>query len=268
MSGWGDLLLREALNDETPPDLGFSEESLFGGRLVCRQHRKGYRFSIDAVLLAHFAKINDRDRVLELGAGCGIISLAMAYRNPSAMITAVEIQPQLVELIRDNVRRNGYDNRITVQEGDFRNVREYLTPGAFDAVVVNPPYRVPEKGRPVADDERAIARQELRGGLGYVVQAAFWALRERGRATFVFPADRVTTLLSVLRGHRLEPKRLRVVHGYPGSNGKLVLVESVKLGGEGMTILPPLNIYVKRGGEYTDEVCRMYAEGEGDVEVV
>ena len=237
-----------------------TEEPLFGGRLVCRQHRKGYRFSIDAVLLAHFSKINNRDRVLELGAGCGIISLALAYRNPSAVITAVEIQPQLVSLIRDNVSGNGYDDRIKVQAGDFRAACEDLPADTFDVVVSNPPYRPPGTGRLAHGDERATARQELHGGLDSFAKAAFLYLRERGRVAIVFPADRVASLLRVLSSHRLEPKRLRVVHGYPDGSGRLVLVEAVKLGGEGLMVMPPLYIYERQGGEYTDEVAAMYAE--------
>ena len=236
-----------------------SEETLFGGRLVCRQHRNGYRFSIDAVLLAHFAGVGDFDRVLDLGAGCGIISLAVAYRYPATMITALEIQPQLADLIRDNVRCNGLDERISVCQGDYRDVSDYLAAGAYDTVVANPPYWSPTHSRRAASDERAIARQELHGGADSVVRAAFWALREHGRLAVVFPADRVTDLLDVMKLHRFEPKRLQVVCGYPGSIARLVLVEAVKLGGEGVTMLPPLNISREQGGEYTDEVRMMFA---------
>lgn len=236
----------------------YSEESLFGGRLVCRQHRAGYRFSVDAVLLAHFAGVNGNDLVLELGAGCGIVSLALAYRNPTAVITAVEIQPPLVGLIQDNVSRNGYDERITVLSGDYRKVSEFINPGSFDLVVANPPYRPSSKSRRAMNDERAAARQELHGGVESAVSAAFWALRDQGRVAMVFPADRAATLVNVLKEHHLEPKRFQAVHPYPGSVGKLVLVEAKKYGGEGLVVLPPIFMHDQQGGGYTDDILRMY----------
>ncbi len=243
-------------------DAGISEEYLFGGRLVCRQHRNGYRFSVDAVLLAHFVTICEQDRILDLGGGCGIVSLAVAYRNPTVTLAAVEIQPQLVDLFRENVIQNGLAGRIDVRAADYRLACDSIERNGFDVVVANPPYRAVGAGRRVAVSERAIARQELQGGLVDAVRAAFWALRERGRAAFVYPADRTATLLSVLREHRLEPKRLRVVHGYPGSPAKLVLAEAVKFGGEGMMILPPCYIKAEQGGGDSEEMNGFYGAAD------
>ena len=42
---------------QTPaPASALSEDTLFSGRLICRQPEHGYRFSVDAVLTAHFAR--------------------------------------------------------------------------------------------------------------------------------------------------------------------------------------------------------------------
>ncbi|MDH4320922.1 MAG: methyltransferase [Desulfobulbaceae bacterium] len=239
-------------------DAGISEEYLFDGRLVCRQHRNGYRFSVDAVLLAHFVTIREQDRIVDLGGGCGIVSLAIAYRHPTVTLAAVEIQPQLVDLCCDNVMRNGLAERIEVRAADYRLVQGAIERNGFDVVVANPPFRATGAGRRIAVNERTIARQELQGGLVDAARAACWALRERGRAAFVYPAERTATLLSVLREHRLEPKRLRVVYGYPGGRAKLVLAEAVKFGGEGMEILPPCCIQVEQGGEYSEELRGIY----------
>ena len=70
-------------------------DTFFHGKIRITQDRIGYRFSIDAVLLAHFADPRSGDRVLDLGTGCGIIPLILAYRQPQITIYGVEVQTEL-----------------------------------------------------------------------------------------------------------------------------------------------------------------------------
>ncbi|WP_238550206.1 tRNA1(Val) (adenine(37)-N6)-methyltransferase [Desulfocurvibacter africanus] len=79
--------------------------------------------------------------------------------------------------------------------------------------------------------------------LGDFVAAAAYALKLRGRACFVFPAERLATLLAELAACRLEPKRLRFMHPRMGEPARRVLVEARKGGGEGLIVEPPLFLY-------------------------
>ncbi|MGE5799079.1 MAG: SAM-dependent methyltransferase, partial [Syntrophaceae bacterium] len=62
-------------------------ESLYGGRLRILQKKKGYRYTIDSVLLAHFVGPRKGERILELGAGSGVITLLLAFWNPRVRVT-------------------------------------------------------------------------------------------------------------------------------------------------------------------------------------
>ena len=236
----------------------FTDDPLFEGRLVCRQHRHGYRFSVDAVLLAHFIESKNSDNLLEIGAGCGIVSLLLAFRKPRLAITALELQPALAALCRHNAERNGYGGRIRVVNGDYRQLRQLVAPGSFALVVANPPYRPPGVGRLSEGEEQAVARHELAGTLAELVEAMSFALKTRGRACFVYPAARTALLVAELKNKGLEPKRLQVVHSYPGDRGRLVLLEAVKGGGEELSILPPFYIHSEKGGGYSAEMARCY----------
>ncbi|MDH3393098.1 MAG: methyltransferase [Desulfobulbaceae bacterium] len=238
--------------------VNYTDEVLFGGDLVCRQSRKGYRFSVDAVLLAHFVTVNSGDRVLELGAGCGIISLVLAYRHPSITIDAIEIQPQLCDLARHNMSANGYGERCRVLSGDVRQISSHISAGTVDIVLANPPYQKRDHGRIGDCRERAVARHQLRGDLGSFVDAAAVALVDCGRAAFVYPAAQEDVLLGVLRVRGLYPCRLRSVYGYPGGRRKLVLVEAIK--GKKVELLQeaPLYITAHVGGEYSPEIAAYY----------
>lgn len=238
-----------------------SADTLFAGKLVCLQYKSGYRFSVDAVLLAHFISPEPGERILDLGAGCGIISLILRYRQPQAVLTALELQPQLAALIRRNVEANNFQGRFAVVEGDCRRIREYVAAGSFDRVVCNPPYRKMDTGRLNSCREEMLARHEVSVDAGAVLLACNYALKTRGRVALVYPASRAATLLAGMKSAGLEPKRLQVVYSYPGSAGRLVLVEGVKGGGEELAVLPPLSIYTEQHGDYTPEMAALYGSG-------
>jgi tRNA1(Val) A37 N6-methylase TrmN6 len=243
--------------------VSISHDTLFAGQLYCSQSRSGYRFSIDAVLLAHFANPRRQDMVLDLGAGCGVISLIMAYRHPSIVLTCLEIQDDLAALIFDNICQNDLADRMRLLRGDWRYVQELLPVGSYDLVVCNRPYYRLGSGRQNLEAEQAVARHELQSSLPDIVKAAVFALRTKGRLVMIYPAARGAALLAALRRGGLEPKRLQVVYPYPGAVGTLLLVEAMKGGGEELTVLPPLCIHDRPGGEYSPEVAAYYRASGG-----
>ncbi|MEA2083711.1 MAG: methyltransferase, partial [Thermodesulfobacteriota bacterium] len=244
------------------PECGLHTEctidTMFSGRLTCVQHRHGYRYSIDSLLLAHFVAPGKYDHILDLGAGCGIVSLILAYRWPDVTVSALEIQNRFVSLIKQNIDRNRFQGRIRVIEGDLCRINKLIKPGAFELVVGNPPYRRPGSGRLNSEEEQAIARHEIMSDLRSVIKAAAFAVKTRGRAAFVYPAARCAAMIAEIKTSGLEPKRLRIVYSYPGGEGKLALVECVKNGGEELKILPSFFVYEEPGGEYTEEMARIY----------
>jgi len=236
----------------------WSRDTLFDGRVVCLQPRQGYRFSIDAVLLAHFCEPAPFERVLDLGSGCGVLSLILAFRHPNVSLVAVEIQEELCRLCRENVARNGLEGRIRVLCGDARDPALLPQGEPFDQVVVNPPFYPAGSGRLSQNPQAALARHEINLDLASMVMTAQRVLHTQGRLSVVYPATRLASLIAALREKGLEPKRLRLVHSYPGDVARLALLEAVKNGGESLSVLPPLFIYQAPGGGYTEEVASFY----------
>jgi tRNA1Val (adenine37-N6)-methyltransferase len=235
-----------------------STESLFAGHLLCRQHSRGYRFSHDPVLLAHFCKPSPAERILDLGTGCGIIALVIAYRWPGVSLTCLEVQTALVALARSNVELNDLTDRVRVVAGDLKEVGRQLPAASFDRVVCNPPYFQTGAARPNPEPEQAIARHEIMASLDDVIKAVVWLLAEGGKVDFVYPAGRADELLNTLKINDCAPVRLREVYSYPGGPCRLVLVEAVKGGGAGLELSPPLSVQDGPGGAYTSEMAGFY----------
>lgn len=124
---------------------GETVDAFLNGRLRIIQSQKGYRFSIDALLLADFVMLGDEDIVVDLGAGCGIISLLLAIQKKPGFIVGLELQDELASQAQRNVALNELEEKITVIQGDLRHLP--LLTGFADIVVCNPPYRTAQSGR-------------------------------------------------------------------------------------------------------------------------
>jgi tRNA1(Val) A37 N6-methylase TrmN6 len=233
-------------------------DALFDGKLSLFQSGTGYRFSLDALLLAHFVTIKRREKIVDLGTGNGVIPLVLAYLHPSVTLTGVELQPAMIERARRNVQLNGLERRIQIVSGDVRAGVHLATEASFDVAVCNPPYRKASSGRISPIDEKQIARHETQGDLGDFLRTGAFLLSAKGRMAIVYSAVRCIDLLSGMREARIEPKRMRMVHSFAGVEASLVLVEGVKGGRSGVEVLAPLTIYC-RGKEYTEEVAAMIA---------
>ncbi len=220
------------------------------------QHREGYRFSIDAVLLAAFSAPEAKDRIVDLGTGCGIMPLILGHRYPAVNITGIEIQPELAELAAENVVANGLKERAIIIRKDLRLLSIQDVGGPMDLVISNPPYRKGRSGRINPNSQRAVARHEILATLQDVTDAAARLLGIGGRFAIVYPAERITDLLTSLRSAGIEPKHIQVVHAKAHAPGRLVLVSGIKGGRPGAAVHEPLVIY-QPNGAYTQSVQAM-----------
>lgn len=222
-----------ANNDVTLDTIGGS-----GDRTPLRifQPIKGHRFGLEAMALAAFVRVKPGETLVDLGTGVGVIPLLLAHTG--ARLIGVEIQAELVELARKNAELNNVDLQII--EGDFRGIKDLLTPHRAQVVVCNPPFFEVGRGRVSPDPARATARQAERKMLGDVALAARYLLKDKGRLNLVGPTARLVDLLAIMRQGGLEPKRLRFVHGRPDKEAKLVLIEGRLGAGVECVVEPPL----------------------------
>ena len=249
-------------SEKTGLEENVSCDTLFAGRLHCLQHRSGYRFSVDAILAAHFSPPLPGDAVLDLGSGCGVIALICLYRwrQQIASVSCLELQPGLTALASRNRAMNGYAEKMKVVQGDLRRILDFFPAESFAQVICNPPFYKKNSGRPCQDQESFIARHQVHCTLAEVAGAAVAVVKNHGKVIFVYPAAGLNTLLVVLHQYHLVPKRVQLIYSYPDAvaPARLILVEAVKNGGEGAQILPPFYIYDRRLGPYSREMQRLY----------
>lgn len=232
------LLMKSPLSHPVPLKSGESVDAFLDGRLRLIQSARGYRFSVDAILLSEFVIIRPGDVVVDLGSGCGIVALMLLATKKIKRVLCLEIQAGLADQAARNAAINGFERKMSVILGDMRHLP--LSASIADAVVCNPPYRPARSGRTNPDPEKAIARHEILVSLNDILRAAGRILKPKGRLTMVYPAERLADLMVRMRSYELEPKRMRVLYPSYEGEGKLVLVEAMRGGRGGLKILPPL----------------------------
>ena len=232
-------------------------DTFFNGRIRINQQRCGYRFSIDAVILAHHVYPRPDDAVLDLGTGCGVIPLILAFRNPQIRLFGVEVQPGLAKIALANIDTNRFQDRISIHCLDLKTLGYDVISKPVDVVVSNPPYRKAEAGRINPNTQRAVARHEIRITLADVIDCARRMLRTGGKFITIYTAERLTDILYRMRSAGIEPKFYRMIHSGWNTAAKLVLLEGVKGGRPGSKIAPPLIVY-NEAGSYTPEIEQMF----------
>ncbi len=237
-------------------------DDLLIGELKIIQQAGQFRFSLDAVLLAHFATVKRGAAAVDLGAGTGVLGLLLAERG-AKRVTGVEINPDMVDMASRSIDVNGLGDRLAMVCADVRAIPggSLLEGRSCDLVVANPPYRPLGGGEVNPRDALALARHEIAGGLDDFVRAAAFLLKERGRFAVVHLPERLADVVDALRGAGVEPKRLRLVHPAPGKAAKLLLAEGVRGARPGLTVEPPLYIYGE-DGRYGGEIMAYYRAGE------
>jgi tRNA1(Val) A37 N6-methylase TrmN6 len=229
-------------------------DDLLTHELKIIQSPEVFSFSLDAVLLARFATVPPRGRILDLCTGNGVIPLLLTTRT-EASIDGVEIQPRLAEMAKRSVQLNGLSHKINIFESDLR---EWVVEGElYGAVTVNPPYLPLLSGDRKGNHHQAMARHEIGCNLEDVIAAAARAVRPGGRVSMVHRPSRLVDIIDLMRRYRLEPKRIRFIHPRHEAESNMVLIEGSREGKPEVRLLPPLIVYGE-DGEYSPELLAVF----------
>jgi tRNA1Val (adenine37-N6)-methyltransferase len=244
---------------EPRPRNGETLDTFYRGRVRVFQKKRGYRFSVDAPLLADFVRTKKTDDILDIGTGSGIISLLLSLK-PFRRITALEIQKGLAEMARRNVVLNGLGMRIEVIQADFR---DYDPGRKLDLIISNPPYIRRATGFLSRMTEKSVAKHEIHGELEDLLRKTAEWLKKGGRACFIYPERRRKDLAAAAGANGLRVRRTRFVHPRAGEPANLFLAELGHAAGAGAVaaepeVMPPLVLFAP-DGKYTEAAEAVFA---------
>ena len=182
------------------------------------QDRCAMKVGTDGVLLGAWSDVSRAKRILDVGAGTGLVALMLAQRS-EALIEAVEIDGDSAVQARENVEASPWGNRIRVTQIDFR---EFISHEKFDLIVSNPPYfshslLSPDKKRSTARHDNSLSANEL-------IRDASRLLADWGELSLVLPADARQSICDIAHSYGLKPHRQLNIVTSPGKPAKRILI--------------------------------------------
>lgn len=222
------------------------------------QNTQKFKFSLDSVLLANFVTINKKiNKILDIGCGNAPIPLILTQKT-KAEIIGVEIQKEVYELAKKTVLLNNLEKQINLYNDDIKTLYLKWESDYFDVIVCNPPFfKINEKSRLNKSNFKTIARHEIDLDLENLFKIARKILKNNGKIAIVHRPDRLIEILDIMIKNNIIPKRLQFIYPKLEKNSNMILIEGVKNGNFGLTILPPLYIHDKNGN-YNEEIVEKF----------
>lgn len=221
------------------------------------QKKDCFKFGIDSVLISDFADIKSGAKVIDLGTGSGIIPILLSAKTNASKITGVEIQSNLVEMATRSVKLNKLENIINIIEYDLKYLDVLYKNKEFDCIVTNPPYFKFGGGIINENNKKAISRHEIKCTLDDIIKVSSKLLKHNGTFSMVHRPDRLVDIMSTMRKHNIEPKKLRLVYSNINKQACLILISGNKYSRPELKVLPPLYVY-NLDGSYSNEINKIY----------
>ena len=219
------------------------------------QKKQGFRFAIDAILLAHFAPVKKNWRICDVGTGTGVIPLVLTSRSNTVTIDGIEIQEDMADMAGRTIAYNDLSNIQIINDDVTLLPKSYNH--TYDMVISNPPYFPLNAGKMSPIREVALARHEITCTLSDLINHGNRLLKSNGHLVFIHRPQRLTEIFALCAQHHLTIKRLRFIHPSTTQEANLVLIDAVKGAGGQPVIEPPLVIYDEHH-EYTKEILAIY----------
>ena len=218
----------------------------------------GHRSGLDAIMLAATLPAGSNGQIADLGAGTGVVGMAVAHRCPASQVDLFEIDPALVELSNQSLKLDHNSHlvdRVTAHCADIDKSNQPLLsvarkPGSYSAILCNPPYN-DSAHQASPDESRALAHMAAPATADvWIKTAAQMAAHKACLALIVRPANLTDYSSAIQRsfGNVI----LKPLHAKPDEPATRLLIGSRKGGKAALRMLPPLVLH-QSDGTYTDE---------------
>ena len=195
-----------------------------------------YKFTQDAILLAKFCNIKHSDNVLEICAGSGVISFYAYSLCPFNHLYFNEIQPEMCEIIEENIKFNGFKRKSKIFNCNLKNLKLSDFPKNLDVIICNPPYQKINNNSKINERyEIAIARHEIEATLEDIIKKSSQLLKDKGRLYMVHIAPRTTEIVAYCAKYNMQVKRMKFIFN-GDKEAYLVLIEAVKGANPGVRV--------------------------------
>lgn len=231
-----------------------------GSELKIIQSDLTFALSTDTMFLGRFVHVRapKNQRVIDFCTGTGALPLMLAEKT-NGQIEGIELQPAIADMAARTVRANQLEARVRIRTANITSAKTMYAPNSVHVITCNPPYfKRYEASKINPNEQRAIARHELKMTLADVFEQSAYLLRDKGKLCLVHRPERLTEMVSLAEQYGFGLRRLQFIHPRAGEPANTMLCEWMKAGHEnGAKVLPPIVVYAGHTQEYTEQARAM-----------
>ena len=219
--------------------------------MLLYQPQSGYCYNSDSIFLYDFINhFQPKGKVLDVGAGCGVVGLLVARDNKKVELEAVEKQAAFREYAKVNARVNSIE--YVLHEGDFLELKSDTK---YDYIISNPPFY--PAGVQKSEDEMLFhARYNVNLPLEPFFKKVSQLLKPRSHFIFCYDATQFALVCEELAKVKMRVVDAQFVHPKSDRAASLVMVHARNGSKSMMKVWPPFISF--EGDEPSPKVQELY----------
>jgi len=209
--------------------------------LVFYQLPKGYRYNSTSIIFYDFLKtLNLKGKVLEVGAGCGIIGILLKENHKNLDLFLMDILKLNCEICELNLKEN--DIKAQILNEDFVN---FKTKDKFDFIFSNPPFYRQEAFKSEYF-QSFLSKSSANLPLEKLISSASLNLKPNGKFIFCYESFKIDEIIVLLSKYKLKLSKIRFIYKDEKSSSKLVFIVAGKNSKSMCEVLAPCFLYEKK----------------------
>lgn len=193
-------------------------------RFKVRHGQSSMKVGVDAVLIGAWGGLN-ATQILDVGCGCGVISLILAQRFPKALIKAIDIDTGSLQECSLNFQESPWPDRLSVEKINFPDEIYLLPAASFDLIVSNPPYFNSGVLNPSTPREKA--RHQASLSVFSLLQNSAKLLKLGGTLSMIFPFNLLDEVLQEGEKNGFQVSRICQIRGTSKKEAKRVMADFI-----------------------------------------
>ncbi len=182
-------------------------------KFIVHQAHTSMKVCTDACLFgawaASYPQVMNAHKILDIGAGTGLLSLLLAQANNNATITAVEIEPAAATEAASNFKLSPWADQLNLVHDDIRNFGNHANT-VYDIIITNPPFYEGELKSP--DENKNTAAHSTALPWKVLIENATKLLSEGGSFYVLVPTLRAYTMQKLCDNNGLQLVAEVLVH--------------------------------------------------------
>lgn len=184
------------------------------------QDKSAMKIGTDGVLLGAWSDLENSRDILDIGCGTGLICLMAAQRNPTALITGIELELNAFNQATENCNKSKWSNRISIIHSSFQS---FKLSSKFDLIISNPPFF---SGSTKSEYlERNLARNTDTLTFKYLIEKSKTLLNKNGKFIVIIPFSSKNQFCNLAKNNNLFLNKICFIKGSISSPTKRVMMD-------------------------------------------